>query len=673
MGRRAGRTTAVIALMLTTSAPVAVMAGRPETAPPSRSTAPLSPPAQREERAPEPVSLPEVPVTEPLLRALPSELPLQNSRHHRQLFNRVAAELYPFRWHVDTHASHEINLDAEEITMPAAARAAFGLTDDAVTSPILLKSVAVVERELERRRGEALRQVSARQRTIPVSVGLGAVPMGQRPMMETWWEVSAVMEQLHRLQVDRDAVSHVRAVLEAGDLQGIRLLHTNGLDACREQGGSSFCSLLPTFPRWRRGASYWPEAMTRNQHNTMRALTGELGQAVRSPVTRVTRTPDGTWGWEPLSAIAPFQSELTRLGDLLQSLLESEGIGGLQAYVESLKAAMHSKQAHPLAPVVAAWHAARGPIEVWLGPFGSTSVDHWGFKRGMTCVVGVDAPEVAKPLRMAFAPLAPTIEAALAALAPKQFTAKDLGPAPYVRPVQVMLASGDAHHLDPWAVRSLIIDAPPAGAVRKAMIPVNLITAAAQSLATMAPDVFVAADAPHITAAAAVTTAVLQQLVRRYLGPTLSAETADAVAAAYYDLAAVVIGQWMLARLQSAQVLTVAEVREITTTFVAAHLFQLRQTPPPKLSQIVTAYLHRAQVLREEQEGLRIDHAQVPGAWKKLLGEVLRAGASGDAEALTALLDGYAQAHQPLLSTLTQRMAGLTHPVTIRFAYRRQR
>ncbi|HPQ81576.1 MAG TPA: hypothetical protein PLZ86_07635, partial [bacterium] len=360
-----------------------------------------------------------------------------------------------------------------------------------------------------------------------------------------------------------------------------------------------------------------------------------------SPYTVVKRTDAGDLMWMPYAAYPPFAGLVHSLSRRLDDASIVTGADAGLARLLSLYAkALSGTDAYPFDEAFGAFASYKGRLKVLVGPYG-TGRDPWGAKGFYGLVVGIQN-ETAEAVVAKATAIFPALEAAIARMAGEAHTPRQAGSEPSLSAVDVIIASGFSGGDEPLFLEFSLDGLPHGeGEARKRLIAVNhhdaklpLLKAVAN--ASLAPALAVRVDADGLRLFTILST--LADDVGLKAGAAapadlavLSRVKADAGGALAARLLAEggAIGQGELFRFYAAYIATLVDrMRGLNESDAKAAAFEL-------------SYLAWHGALREQGARLAVNPDRLAPAVEAMLGETVRAFASGGGDGAAALLASY--------------------------------
>ncbi|MBI2343653.1 MAG: hypothetical protein HYV02_04900 [Deltaproteobacteria bacterium] len=575
-------------------------------------------------------------VTTPLLPSPPSERPPQDSRRHRTLFNQVAALYVPLQWVRDVGTPHQVDIDAEELSLPDVLRPAFGLSSEgwSETTPVR-QAITVVREELERRRVHALETTVARFHPVVESPAIKHLSAADQTAVKILATMGAHIDQLYARQLHDEGPTLVADIYAAGAPHALRLLQWQGLAACERMRAGDYCSLLPTFPTIRPGGTLWPETVSSVLLDDLRARE-ETPNPWLSFATVVSRDEDGTLQWTPFGRMEGWHDDLHQIAQRFDELAAVEGAEALREMATAFAAAFRAETPFPFADAMAAWGRARGTIEVVAGPF-ATHADPWQTKGFFTFLLGVHDPDTAATLVTAYPQLRQSLESRLSGLAPQQYAARTLGAASLVRPITVLAAAGDARGLGEPTYAMPPLDALIEAGEGKRLILRNVAAAVGPLYRQLADQLLAATDREDVTAEGILSNAVAEALVSD-VGPQMARDLP--LAETWKTLQREVIAQWAFAFFVQHQVIDERLAAQCTMTHLVSLMHRVRQSASP-VAAVQLTHLVRQGAVRLDAGEMVVDRSRLTPAYESLLREIIRVAARPESAEMATLINGY--------------------------------
>ena len=253
--------------------------------------------------------------------------------------------------------------------------------------PSQLQAVAraALSAEADRGRQQLVKEELDKLTDHELAFSAGAMPEQEHHLLGTLLQAAALVDELHLLQVAPQNLKYRDTVQSDGTADDKRLFDRNHGPWCNSTQDVR-CSTLRSMPPRPVGSAAWPEKMTLDDLQKMRA--SPESKALLSPFTVVRRKGAG-YQAQPLSADPLLGPRVQRLAELLRQAAGFAAESGLKTLLTAQADALLSKDPYPFTGADQLWLELTGHVEVAVGPY-DTSGDPWGIKARFLLHLGLE-------------------------------------------------------------------------------------------------------------------------------------------------------------------------------------------------------------------------------------------------------------------------------------------
>ncbi len=606
-----------------------------------------------------------------------------SAENYRKLFNEVAGALYGFQWIGDFTNPSQIDFDKNELYVPQALRAQFGLTGDSISQTVaLMTAIENVKKGVEEKRKASVASTLAAQREIHQWFDLGKLSEANQKASRYLIEAGYWMHELYKLQLDKNYEATQTSIYASGDINSIRLFERNAGAFCGRYGDAATCALLPDFSVPSIGAIMWPDDMNEKDFEKIKASSKDPSKdPLLSPFTVVEKDEKGNFKAVPYAKFAPFQQKMEKIASLFEQASEVDGID--PTFAKQLKlqaAAFRSDSDRPYFESDEAWGATKGELELTAGPYESYE-DHFGTKAFFEFMLGAEEKEATEVINK-FIPVLPTIEQQFASLVgPELYKPRELGVMPPIRVVRVISGLGEVKKS---GGPSIAFNLPNIGPMAERGTPKRVIMANHHEakfpiLRAIAEIAIVPEQLNDIDAHSFVFDSTFHEIMHG-IGPQRETKVGDSTVALmmdeYYDgleeAKANVGGVWSAKFLADAGVITPDQLRKIQATYIAGLLRIMRFGAKEAHAQgaaLEFSYIFSKGGIEQRGEQFAVNYEKLQDALAALVSDIGKTLLSGDKAAAKVLLEDFPARAPALLEVLAKKFAVAQIPRDVALVY----
>ncbi len=315
--------------------------------------------------------------------------PAITTENYRRAFNETAGTLFDLRWVRDGGELGDIDLEANEIVIPSAQRERFDQPEHGALrrSATLDRAIELVRERLEQKRRAAIDAALAEELEAFTRFDLSQLDEPNQKAVRALVEVGFLIDDLYKLQNHPLSLEFERTLIEEGDLPSIRFFKRVGGPTSFRTGAFPFANAMPFFPDPMIGMIMWPEGM---DASLFAQLASDPMNGLMSPFTVVKRSEAGALMAIPYGGYPPFARILRPIVRRLEEIALIPGMDPSLAHQLALqaKALAAPGSDDPFIDSDQAWIDARAPLEVIIGPY-ETDRDPYATKAFYEFILGV--------------------------------------------------------------------------------------------------------------------------------------------------------------------------------------------------------------------------------------------------------------------------------------------